>query len=138
MLDHETYLRERAICDKADAYARATMTKRGPHCNYLTADETEHPDYAACSNAMRGRVEQYEILTNPPERFTAYVGERDGKRVITTWTGDLLGYVTTSPTWKGRQLYATIAGRHYTGRFNGMGMWINLRETAASKRWHTA
>lgn len=43
------YERERAICDKAEAYARATMATRGPKCCYLTKEEAAHPDYAAWS-----------------------------------------------------------------------------------------
>lgn len=140
MIDAATYALERAICDKAQAYARATMAARGPRCNFLTAEEAAHPDYAACDNAMRGRVEQYELLTNLPERFGAYVSS-DGKNV-TTWTGDILGSCYLGAGWKHRgftaprqyQATAWINGREFTGRTFGSGMFIGLRETAASKR----
>jgi len=80
------YLAERAICDTAAAYAESTMAGRR---NYLTAEEAAAPVYAACSNEMRGRVEQYEILNNPPESLVAYIGA-DGVSV-TVWTGLKLG-----------------------------------------------
>ena len=140
MIDAATYTIERAICDKATAYAHATMAARGPRCNFLTKEEAAHPDYAACDNAMRGRVEQYELLTNPPERFVAYVSS-DGAS-ITTWAGDRLGSCWLGSGWSVNsyvssrmyQVHATINGRTYTGRSAGRGMYASLRETAASKR----
>jgi len=144
MIDAATYATERAICDKAHAYARATMATRGPRCNFLTAEETKHPDYAACDNAMRGRVEQYELLTTTPERFGAYVSS-DGKH-ITTWTGDVLGTCYLGAGWRSRswvdsrqyQATAWINGREFTGRTFGAGMYIGLRETASSARKRAA
>lgn len=140
MIDAATYATERAICDKAMAYARSTMLRNGKQTNYLTAEEAQHPDYAACSNEMRGRVEHYELLMNTPERFGAYVSS-DGKS-ITTWTGDVIGTCYLGSGWRvrsfvGSRMYqatAWINGREFTGRTFGPGMFIGLRETAKSKR----
>lgn len=140
MIDAATYAAERAICDKAEAYARATMLRNGKQTCYLTAEEAKHPDYAACDNAMRGRVEQYELRTNTPERFGAYVSS-DGKS-FTTWTGDVLGSCYLGSGWRvnsyvGSRMYqatAWVNGREFTGRTFGAGMCVSLRETAASKR----
>jgi hypothetical protein len=118
------------------------MRQNGPKRirNYLTAEECMHPDYAACNNEMRGRVEQYEILSDPPAQLSAYVSST-GEHV-TTWTGDILGRCTLGRGWRvhsyvGSRMYqatAWINGREYTGRTFGSGMFVNLRETAASKR----
>lgn len=150
MIDTATYATERAICDKAQAYADKIMGVRIQNGvakrqrNFLTAEEAAHPDYAACDNAMRGRVEQYELLTNTPERFGAYVSS-DGKHV-TTWTGDILGTCYLGAGWRSnswigpRQYQATawINGREFTGRTFGAGTFIGLRETAASARKRAA
>lgn len=121
--------------------------------NYLTAKQAKHKTYAACDNAMRGRVEQYEILTDLPDVIFAYIGKAncDGMGCdgtvgqtyqVTTFTGDSLGVATKGASWLIRsyigntmsQFYARIKGREYTGRGFGSGMCIRLKETAASKR----
>lgn len=149
MITAEQYKIERGICDKAHAYADSLMRPGGKLVrNYITAEEAAHPDYAACDNAMRGRVEQYELLTNPPEYFGGYVGKVDGteygskRRALTGWTGAKIGTIVLGPSWRVNsyvgsrmyQAYATMAGREYTGRTFGEGMCVCLRETAASKR----
>lgn len=131
-LTAERYAIERAICDTAEAYAARMRATRGPRCAYITREEAAHPDYAACNNEMRGRVEQYELLTSPPEKLSAYVA-LDG--FITTWTGHRIGRIlNVGQPWRGRNYYDTIAqyrvalaGRTYTGRSGGAGMLINLR-----------
>lgn len=145
-IDRKTYERERAICDKAQAYAEKIMCEGGGKRkrNYLTGEEAQHPDYAACDNDMRGRVEQYEILQDPPETFVAYI---DSDNAASVWTGRK---VSTSgrcvSSWRvnshyGPRMYQyrfRIAGREYTGRGFGAGMAIVLRETAKSKRARNA
>jgi len=85
-IDPETYRKEKAICDAAAEYARQVMVTRGKRCNYLTAEEAAAPVYAACTNEMRGRVEQYEILRDLPETIVAYIGSvnagSDGVRAM--------------------------------------------------------
>lgn len=144
VLTTEQYATERAICDRAQAYADSIMRPTGGKTrNYLTAAEAAHPDYTACNNDMRGRVEQYELLTDPPERLVAYAGKVGLPTVaLTTWTGDALGIATITSSWRVRsyigstmhQFTARIAGREYTGRGFGDGMCLSLRETAASRR----
>lgn len=138
------YRKERAICDAAAAYAESIMrdgnTAGKRVRNYLTADEAAAPVYAACSNDMRGRVEQWELLSNPPERFAAYIG-MDG-RTLTVWTGLPLGRAHLTSSWRIDSYMSstmgayrvTMGGRQYHGRSAGAGMLISLRETAASKR----
>lgn len=129
------YDRERAICDNADAYWRAHATF-GRSGSSLSAELAKHPDYAACDNAMRGRVQAFEIRRDMPERFTAYVSG-DGTH-ITTWPGDVLGVCTLGRGWRVRswigsrmyQAYARVNGVLYTGRTFGGGMYINLRRCA--------
>lgn len=141
VLTAERYAIERAICDKAEAYRkRVAVLPNGKPRNYLTAAEAQHPDYAACDNAMRGRVEQYELLTNPPERFTAYISSKPVEHRITTWCGDELGTAMCMSTWRTPRSFVSstlsewhvmMAGRKYVGRSAGHGMAINLRRVKA-------
>lgn len=149
----EQYAIERAICDKAADYwkANATFSKSG--WSSLSANLAAHPDYAACNNDMRGRVDQYETLRDLPATIVAYIGKpnRNGMGVdrvmgqtypVTTWTGLPLGFATKGATWRVNsyvgthmsQFYARIGGREYTGRGFGEGCAIVLRLTAESKR----
>lgn len=159
VLDAEQYAIERAICDKANAYADSVTSEVGSKWvrHYLTKEEAAHPDYVACNNDMRGRVEQFEILRDLPEKLTAYIGNREPNGMecdrlvgrsypVTVWTGLQIGNCTLvahsgGSRWrfgKTYQCYATIGGKEYTGRTAGVGMYVNLRETAASKRKHAA
>lgn len=148
-IDEATHARERAICDRAAAYAESIMCEGGDtrRRNYLTADEAAAPEYAACDNEMRGRVEQYEILRDLPERIFAYLGEPvGGDFPVTVWTGRPIGKARAGTSWRVwsgygtrmTQFYARIGGREYTGRGHGSGMCIALRETAESKRKRAA
>jgi hypothetical protein len=97
-------------------------------------------------NAALDQVEQYDILSAPPERLVAYVGKLvDGstcRRWLTTWTGERLGTIYLGSGWRVRsyigsrqyQAYATIKGVEYTGRTFGEGLCISLRMTADAKR----
>lgn len=153
-LTAEQYEIERAICDKADAYFDAHCeTHKGGWCT-LSAELAANPDYKACDNAMRGRVEQYEILRDLPETIFAYIGSgmRNGMgcdRIVgqsypvTVWTGLIIGSATRGTSWRQGwvemyQFYARVGGREYTGRGQGEGMYIKLRETAESKRKRAA
>lgn len=142
-IDLATYERERAICDKAAAYWEANAT-HGRGGSSMSAEPAAHPDYAACDNDMRGRVEQYEILRDVPAEIFAYIGNYEiGKGYpVQVWTGRPIGYASKGATWRVdsyiglhmSQFYARIGGREYTGRGFGEGLCIRLRETAASAR----
>lgn len=153
MLTPETYALERSLVDKAEAAKRANWPdwRKG---GVLPAAVVEHPDYRAVDNAMRGRVEQYELVHNTPESFVAYVGpqtreQRDATNwvacrswTLTTWAGDPIGTIRLGSGWRVNsyvgtrmyQAYARVGGREFTGRTYGEGMAVVLRETAASKR----
>lgn len=142
MLTPETYATERAICDKAAAYWKANATySRGGWSN-MSAALAAHPDYAACDNAMRGRVEQFELARDRPDRFTAYIQEDNALAFITTWTGDKLGDVTYSgprhrnnfgARWQ-QLTVRTIWGDWYSGRwYFDAQQCINLRRVKAPR-----
>lgn len=154
-IDAATYSHERAICDKATAYWEANATYSRGGWSSLSVELASHPDYAACDNAMRGRVDQYETLANPKSELTAYIGsnapngmgiDREFGRTypLQVWTGLAIGYATLGRPYyirgtKVHRVYAWIRGkdgveREYTGVGQGVGMAVNLRETAASKR----
>lgn len=153
-IDAKTYAREKAAVDAAKETFRRLAPVVYEKGGVIPLEVTESPEWRAVDNDMRGRVEQYEILTNPPERLTAYVGnptreQKDATNIaaarrhpVTVWTGLPIGTCYLGSGWRvdsyvGTRMYqahATIAGREYTGRTFGPGMYINLRETAASKR----
>lgn len=132
VLTKEQYAIERAICDKAEAYMTANAT-HGKHMSSLSAELAKHPDYAACDNDMRGRVEQYEILTEMPHTIVAYVGSDN--KTVTVWTGLHIGTLRETSRWRVnsyigthmRQYHARIGRNVYTGRGFGEGMAIVLR-----------
>ena len=43
------------------------------------------------SNDKISAIEVYEFVNDPPERYFAYINEKD--KTMTTWTGDILGKV---------------------------------------------
>lgn len=113
---------------------------------------------ARVDNALRSRIERFELFTNPPEKFTAYIGDsapngcgidKEYGRTypLTVWTGDKLGYCTIYKirrmnsaygSWQ-YQVNAWITGadgieRQYIGRSFGVGMMVKLRQSAESKR----
>jgi hypothetical protein len=99
----------------------------------IPADAATHPDYSACDNAMRGRVERFEILQDLPEKFCAYLSS-DSKSV-TVWTGDVLGYAWVNSSrpiggYVSSQYYygrARIGGKLYAWQGHGAGMLCRLR-----------
>jgi hypothetical protein len=152
-IDLETYLRERALVRAADRIMETLAPEVAQRGGAIPEVVTSHPDYRAVNNDMRGRVQQYELLTDTPERFVAYVGDslNDGmgldrsyrsRRALNVWTGLPIGTCFLSSSWKVNsyigdrmyQIYATVNGRQFTGRGFGQGMAVVLRETAASKR----
>lgn len=125
------YLRERAICDKAQAYwqANANHGKRG---SSMSVELCAHPDYSACSNEMRGRVELFEIMRDKPDRIFAYLSS--DCKTVTTWMGDKLGSVQMGRAYvsnmgdKRFPFHTVIAGRKYSGiGYGGAGMYCRLR-----------
>ena len=134
------YDRERAICSAAETYARETMAKRGKRCYWISAEEAAAPVYAACDNAMRGRVEQFELLRDLPDRFCAYLasgaGDGIGARIpVQVWTGEALGIATVRTIAKRGNQYgekqrygrAIIGGKLYQWQGQGAGMYALFR-----------
>ena len=139
VIGESTYREERAICDAATRYWNEHATFNRDGSSSLSAELAAAPEYAACSNEMRGRVEQFELLNDPPERFSAYIGS-DG-RSVTVWTGLKLGTADCVSSWPVqsyigrtmRQYHCRIAGKLYSGRGFGPGMSINLKRMKESR-----
>lgn len=135
------YERERAICDKANSYAAQFRQANG--WTVIPAEAASHPDYAACDNDMRSRVERYEFLRDTPARYSAYLDVKHGEKVtVTTWTGDALGTGWGDRFWRdrwgNRMMAGTVTiealdGRRLDYRFRGQGdgMICSLRRTKA-------
>lgn len=104
-------------------------------------------------NAMRSRVERFQIFTESPQELCAYIGDNEPNGMgidrqlgrsypVIVWNGEPIGRATIGSKWPvcshwGThmcQIYARINGREYTGRGFGVGCIVRLRETAESKR----
>ena len=127
------YELERAICDKANAYAEQFRQKNG--WIVIPAEAAAHPDYSACSNEMRSRVERYEIFRDLPQKLVAYLSSDCAN--VTTWTGDHLGTVSIGAQYRsnmGDMRYpfrTVINGTAYSGiGYGGGGMHCRLRRVA--------
>lgn len=133
------YTRDRAICDAANDYwqANATHSKSG---SSMPAELAAAPVYAACDNAMCGRVEQFELLRDLPDSFTAYLasgaGDGIGARIpVQVWTGEALGIATVHTIAKRGNQYgekqrygrAIIGGKLYRWQGQGAGMYARFR-----------
>lgn len=144
----EQYKTERAICDTARDYAESVMCEGGVlrKRNYLTKEEASAPAYAVCNNEMRGRVEQFEILRDMPERFIAYLetGKPDnaGARLaVGVWVGDSLGYAVVHTVGARRGVEgrgqrfgrAKIGGVEYSWQGPGAGMYAIFRKIKGSR-----
>ena len=137
MITETQYAEFCAICDKAQEYWKANATYSKSGWSSMSAELSAHPDYSACTNGMRGKVEQFEILRDLPDQLTAYVGSNSLS--VTTWTGDKLGGLWQKSVWRncyGTRMYsyrASIGGKEYTGRSQGAHCIINLRAVKCRK-----
>lgn len=142
-----------AMIQAADSVFQRLAPNIWKHGGAIPESVTSNPEWQAVDNEIRGKVEQYRILNNPPETLVAYIGQRRNNGIgvdriigasypVTVWTGLQIGIATKGAEWRVNsfigthmaQFYARIAGREYTGRGFGEGMSIVLRETAESKR----
>lgn len=117
------YLRDKAIVDRANAYwqSHATFARNG--WSSMSADLASHPDWAACDNGTRGRVESFELARDKPDRFAAYV---TNKPDVALWPGNVIGTITYRGHWntsgfghstKWRQVvFRSAWGMEYHGR----------------------
>lgn len=143
----------RAKIDAAESVFKKLAPKVFADGGTIPESVTSTREWQSVNNEIRGKVEQFEVLTNPPERIVAYIGARKNNGMgvarevgasypVTVWTGLQIGNATRGATWRVNsfmgnhmsQFYARISGREYTGRGFGEGMAIVLRETAESKR----
>lgn len=80
-------------------------------------------------NSETGKVEQYRLREEKPDRFGAYLS-CDGK-AVTTWTGDILGYLTNTPNRSRCGRFVTFAfrmnGRAYHARCSGRGCYCGCK-----------
>lgn len=135
------YRRERQLVAADHEWSRRVMRENGLRANFITAEQNARKPkrLKTVDNNMRGRVEQFEILRDLPDRFTAYMGcgsDHAGAIVeIGVWTGNVLGRgqirsIGPRKGWTGeRQRYGRvrIGGRLYAFQGPGAGMYCRLR-----------
>jgi hypothetical protein len=86
-------------------------------------------------NEETGRVEQYRLREEKPDRFSAYLS--GDAKAVTTWTGDVLGYVMGTPNRSRCGRFLTFAvrmnGRDYYCHGSGRGMLCGCKAYKGSK-----
>lgn len=103
------------------------------------------------TNEERGKLEQYEVWRDKPERLFAYIQFFDvmgnlrvgkpspyDKGTVTVWTGQPLGHGTCFKVWRDNfggqraSIRVTIAGETYSGTaFVSSGDYCRLRKVKA-------
>lgn len=112
------------LAPKVDANQKAMRDGPNPR------DPKIHPyPFPDVGNAETGKVEQYRLRLEKPDSFGAYLSG-DGK-AVTTWTGDVLGYVMGTPNRSRDGRVVTFSfrmnGRDYYGRGSGRGMYCGCK-----------
>ena len=145
MISPEQYAIERAICDKAENFAEQFRNHNG--WIVIPSDAAKHPDYAACDNDMRARVEEFEFFRDMPERYGAYIAtDTETRRCpgegewikLTLWTGVQIGKGMIVSSWcqGATRMFSgwvrarnpvTGEWREYAWRGQGVGMYASLR-----------
>lgn len=102
--------------------------------------EFQESGLADVTNDERSQVEEYEWMTNPPEKYFLYINETGQRATATTWTGQLLGQVSFGQSYRdnfgGKRIPVTVQGtngREYYGTyFTSAGNYarIKARKTA--------
>lgn len=145
------YIRLLEIVKKSDALLREKAPHVFEHGGVIPDSVAEDKAFAAATNEVKGKVEQYELYHNTPDTFVAYIGKPNLNGVgidrklgqsysVTVWTGLPIGIATKGSTWRVNssfgsemhQFYARVNGRDFTGRGFGEGMAVKFRETAES------
>lgn len=97
VIDKDTYIKFR------DDIARYENWRNGRQ----SVNVSDIPDNLKhVSNDMRGKVEQYEFLHNPPDKYFLYYSERpindrgSFQTWGTTWNGEILGRIHTGKEWR--------------------------------------
>lgn len=136
------YRKERALVDAEWQWTKAAMAENGPRANYVSAEQSKRKPkrLQQVDNEMRGRVEQFELLRDLPDRFTAYLEsdkpDGEGSRLaVTCWPGNPLGFAVVHTVARRRswvsdaQRYgrAWINGRQYAWQGPGAGMYAHFR-----------
>ncbi len=109
-----------ALAPKVDANQKAMRELPNPRL------PAKHPlPFPDVGNAETGKVEQYRLRAEKPDTFGAYLS-CDGT-TVTTWTGDILGYVMGSPVTNPRygrsaRFAFRMNGRDYYAQGGGRGM----------------
>lgn len=97
------------------------------------------PEGAEISNAERGLLEQFDVVTAPPEKLFAYVEFGPyGQTTVKVWTGEPLGYGEAGSEYRDnfggrrRNVCVTIGGARYGGTaFVSAGDYVRLRRLKA-------
>lgn len=119
-----------ALAPKVDANQKAMQELPNPR-----NPETHPLPFPEIGNAETGKVEQYRLREEKPDRFGAYLSS-DGK-TVTTWSGDILGFVMGVPgrSRDNRFTYFVFRmnGRDYRGQGAGYGMYCGCKAYKGSR-----
>lgn len=118
------------LAPKVDANQKAMRELPNPR-----NPETHPLPFPDIGNTETGKVEQYRLYEEKPDGFGAYLSG-DGK-AVTTWTGDILGYLFGPPNRSRCGRFVTFAfrmnGRDYHARGSGRGMYCGCKAYKGKK-----
>lgn len=101
--------------DEIQARLAAINEWQGGRLSYAIK-EFQESGLADVTNSERSLVEEYDWITNPPEKYFLYVDEKaeDGRAKATTWTGTILGNVSFGQSYRdnfgGRRIPINVYG----------------------------
>jgi len=117
------YKRESRALAAYDRWSRQFIQSNG--WTVIPADKKPRGIAATVDNAMRSRVERYQIFTSPAESMVAYIGDRapNGMGIdrqmgrtypLTVWTGEVIGYATLGTPYyiRGTKVHRVYAWIH--------------------------
>lgn len=131
------------ITREAYEHLRARLQKYEAWRDGRTAVNTKDiPPELEVTNDERSRVEVYEFITNPPDKYFCYISEANPGVRATTWTGQSLGSVILGPKYRDnfggtrQSVHLTaINGYTYFGTYySSSGNYARVRMSAASKK----
>lgn len=118
---------------------------RGGRCSYHTNDVPEK--LRAMDNDARSKIEFYEFVHNPPDRYFLYIDAKKGTHygasgTANIWTGVKLGDVQFGNTWRDNMgatrvsisVYAVNGYTYHGTYFKSSGDYARVKMSSKSKK----
>lgn len=141
MITKEQYDEIQARLTVLNAWVDTKRSKNG--WASFRPEEREAAGIPDVTNDERSLAEEYDWITNPPDKYSLYVDEKaaDGRAKATTWTGTILGNVSFGQSYRdnfgGRRIPINVYGtngREYHGTyFVSSGNYVRIKAKKVGK-----